>query len=93
MVYLFGDQTVPVLDSLRSLLLVQHNAPMKAFLDEALSALRLCISTLPATERLEFPQIESLGLLLEAMQKGPSHAALDSVCLCIYQIAYYMESV
>ncbi|CAJ0552555.1 Ff.00g006330.m01.CDS01 [Fusarium sp. VM40] len=92
-VFIFGDQSVPILDALQTTLLIRDNAILKQYLDEAFLALRREISTLPAQERSSFSQAETLGLVLEDVRKGQHGAALDSALLCLYEIAYYIELI
>ncbi|KAM5343388.1 hypothetical protein ACJ41O_011925 [Fusarium nematophilum] len=92
-IYVFGDQTLPVLDSLQGLLLIRDNSILKQFLDEAYIAVRREISGVPATERSGFPQTETLGLALEAIRRGQHSTALDSALLCIYEIGYYIDFI
>lgn len=92
-IYVFGDQTLPVHEGLQALVLVKDNHVLQGFLGKALSALQDEISALPATERGLFPQTESLGMLLEAVRKGPTHTALESAILCIHQLAHYIKYV
>ena len=68
-VYIVGDQTFPVFESLQRLRLVPDNAILKAFPGEAFSAIRREVSALPVTERDGFPQAENFGLFLEAIQR------------------------
>lgn len=89
-VYVFGDQTLDVLKNLQSLLLIADNALLTEFLNEAFHTVQHEISRLPSTQRHLFPQAETFGLLLDVVQKGRRHAALDSACVCIYEIAYYI---
>jgi naphtho-gamma-pyrone polyketide synthase len=90
-IFIFGDQSVPILDALQAILLIRDNAILKQYLDEAFLALRREISALPAQERSSITQAETLGLVLEDVRKGQHGAALDSALLCIYEIAYYIE--
>ncbi|KAI6756980.1 hypothetical protein HG530_011578 [Fusarium avenaceum] len=92
-VFIFGDQSVPILDALQAMLLIRDNAILKQYLDEAFLALRREISTLPAQERSSFSKAETLGLVLEDVRKGQDGAALDSALLCLYEIAYYIELI
>jgi naphtho-gamma-pyrone polyketide synthase len=90
-IFIFGDQSVPILDALQAILLIRDNAILKQYLDEAFLALRREISALPSQERSSISQAETLGLVLEDVRKGRYGAALDSALLCIYEIAYYIE--
>ncbi|KAM0278167.1 hypothetical protein ACHAO9_012273 [Fusarium lateritium] len=90
-VFIFGDQSVPIVDALQVILLIRDNAILKQYLDKAFLSLRREISILPAQDRSSFPQAETLGLVLEDVRKGQHSAALDSALLCIYEIAYYIE--
>lgn len=90
-VYIFGDQTLCVLKNLQNLLLVHDNAPLSIFLDEAFSVVHREISCLPSTEKDRFPRAETFGLLLDAIQNGKHHAALDSACVCVYEIGSYLQ--
>jgi naphtho-gamma-pyrone polyketide synthase len=90
-VYVFGDQSIAVLDKLQGLLQVEDNAILATFLREAFFAIRRETGSLPARERDSIAQAENLGLLLEAVRRDTSHAALDGCFLCIYEIGYYIE--
>ncbi|KAI1826624.1 polyketide synthase [Xylaria intraflava] len=90
-VYIFGDQSVPVLDKLQGLLQVKDNALLKSFLSDAFWAVRRETNALSSVDRQPIAQAENLGLLLEVVGKTTSHAALDSSFLCIYEIGYYLE--
>nr|ALQ32777.1 putative polyketide synthase [Fusarium babinda] len=92
-VYVFGDQSIPVLDKLQGLLLVKDNALLTSFLTEAFLAIRREIVALPTTERNSIPQAESLGLLLDGVKRNEPHPALDSVFLCIYEFGYYIDYI
>lgn len=90
-VYIFGDQTKPVFRDLSNLILVGGNAILTTFLNDSFFSIQREISTLPAAERDELPRVESFGLLVEAAQKGEPHGALDSACLCAYEIGSYIQ--
>ena len=90
-VFVFGDQTAPVLDQLHRLLLVRDNVHLATFFTEAFNAIRHEIALLPAAERRQFPQREALALLVEALRTSRPHAALDSALCCVYEIGYYIE--
>ncbi|RYP27845.1 hypothetical protein DL767_007493 [Monosporascus sp. MG133] len=89
--YLFGDQSIAVLDKLQGLLQVKDNATLTAFLSEAFLAIRRETGALPSRDRDSIVQAESLGLLLEAVRRSTTHAALESCFLCIYEIGYYID--
>lgn len=90
-VYIFGDQSNAVHDKLQGLLQVKDNAILSRFLSESFLVIRHEIQALPAREKDCIPPAESLGLLLEAVRRTGSHAALESSFLCIYEIGYYIE--
>lgn len=92
-VYIFGDQSIPVLDGLQELLMVKDDAPLTAFLNNSISAIQQEISALPSTEKEEIPRGDTLALLLNAVRKGTGHTAIESAFLCIYEIGYYIEYV
>ncbi|ENH68137.1 Aflatoxin biosynthesis polyketide synthase [Fusarium oxysporum f. sp. cubense race 1] len=90
-VYVFGDQSTPVLDKLQALLRVKDNALLTSFLGEAFLAVRHEIVSLSSIERKSIPEAESLSLLLEGVRRSEPHAALDSAFVCIYEIGYYID--
>ncbi|KNB01535.1 hypothetical protein FOXG_04757 [Fusarium oxysporum f. sp. lycopersici 4287] len=90
-VYVFGDQSTPVLDKLQALLRVKDNALLTYFLGEAFLAVRHEIVSLSSIERKSIPEAESLSLLLEGVRRSEPHAALDSAFVCIYEIGYYID--
>jgi naphtho-gamma-pyrone polyketide synthase len=90
-VYVFGDQSTPVLDKLQALVRVKDNALLTSFLGEAFLAVRREIVSLSSLERKSIPEAESLSLLLEGVRRSEPHAALDSAFVCIYEIGYYIE--
>ncbi|KAG5775036.1 hypothetical protein H9Q73_011283 [Fusarium xylarioides] len=90
-VYVFGDQSTPVLDKLQTLVRVKDNAPLNSFLGEAFLAVRREIVSLSSLERKSIPEAESLSLLLEGVRRSEPHAALDSAFVCIYEIGYYID--
>ncbi|EXL92030.1 polyketide synthase [Fusarium oxysporum II5] len=89
--YVFGDQSTPVLDKLQTLLRVKDNALLTSFLGEAFLAVRHEIVSLSSIERKSIPEAESLSLLLEGVRRSEPHAALDSAFVCIYEIGYYID--
>ncbi|KAF5637638.1 polyketide synthase [Fusarium tjaetaba] len=90
-VYVFGDQSTPVLDKLQALVRVKDNALLTSFLGEAFLAVRREIVSLSSLERKSIPEAESLSLLLEGVRRSEPHAALDSAFVCIYEIGYYID--
>ncbi|KAI0115705.1 polyketide synthase [Nemania sp. FL0031] len=90
-VYVFGDQSIPILDKLQRLLHVKDNALLSSFVNESFLAVRQETNSLSSIDRQSIPQAENLGLLLEIVGKSAPHAALDSCFLCIYEIGYYLE--
>ncbi|CVK91833.1 bikaverin cluster-polyketide synthase [Fusarium mangiferae] len=90
-VYVFGDQSTPVLDKLQALVRVKDNALLTSFLGEAFLAVRREIISLSSLERKSIPEAESLSLLLEGVRRSEPHAALDSAFVCIYEIGYYID--
>ncbi|ORY59299.1 polyketide synthase [Pseudomassariella vexata] len=91
-IYVFGDQTLDVSKKLQGLL-VSDSTLLTEFFDGAFRTLQREISRLPSSKRQEFPRSETLGLLLEAIQNGKRHSALDSALVTIYEIAYYIQWV
>lgn len=91
-IYLFGDQTIRVQGHLQGLLYVADNGILTSFLEKAFLAIQQEISRLPAAERDAFPQTETLGLLLDSINRnGKHHAALESALVCIYELGYYIK--
>nr|ALQ32989.1 putative polyketide synthase [Fusarium sp. NRRL 52700] len=90
-VYVFGDQSTPILDKLQALVRVKDNALLTSFLGEAFLAVRREIVSLSSLERKAIPEAESLSLLLEGVRRSEPHAALDSAFVCIYEIGYYID--
>nr|ALQ33037.1 putative polyketide synthase [Fusarium thapsinum] len=90
-VYVFGDQSTPVLDKLQALVRVKDNALLTSFLGEAFLAVRREIVSLSSLEKKSIPEAESLSLLLEGVRRSEPHAALDSAFVCIYEIGYYID--
>lgn len=87
-VYIFGDQSIPVLDKLQRLLHVKDNALLNSFVNESFLAVRRETNSLSSLDRQSIGQAENLGLLLETVGKSAPHAALDSCFLCMYEIGY-----
>lgn len=90
-IYIFGDQTRPVFRDLGNLILVGGNPILTTFLNESFFSIQREISSLRTTEKNELPQVESFGLLVEAAQKSEPHGALDSACLCAYEVGSYIQ--
>ncbi|THC96964.1 hypothetical protein EYZ11_003572 [Aspergillus tanneri] len=90
-IYLFGDQTVRVEESLHALLHTRDNPTLTSFLNEAFLAIQHEISQLPAGERGSLPTTETLGLLLDMIKKGHRHAAFESALICLCEIAEYIR--
>ncbi|KAI1152845.1 polyketide synthase [Nemania diffusa] len=90
-VYIFGDQSIPVLDKLKNLLRVKDNTFLNSFVNESFLAVQRETNSLASIDRQSIAQAENLGLLLEMVGKSAPHAALDSCFLCIYEIGYYLE--
>ncbi|KAF2650606.1 polyketide synthase [Lophiostoma macrostomum CBS 122681] len=90
-IFIFGDQTTRVEGNLRDLILIRNDALLASFLDESFLVLQREISTLPVSERGSLTKFRTLGLLVEVIQNGRRHAALESACLCIYEIGYYIR--
>ncbi|KAB8237687.1 type I polyketide synthase [Aspergillus alliaceus] len=90
-VYVFGDQSISVLDKLQRLVQVKDNAILASFLRKAFWAIQRETRALPSTDRKSIAQAESLGLLVEAVRRNTTHAALESCFLCVYEIGYYID--
>ncbi|KAJ8115386.1 hypothetical protein ONZ43_g4677 [Nemania bipapillata] len=90
-IYIFGDQSIPVLDKLQRLLRIKDNAFFNSFINESFLAIRRETNSLSSIDRQSIAQAENLGLLLEIIGNSTPHAALDSCFLCIYEIGYYLE--
>ncbi|KAF5676169.1 polyketide synthase [Fusarium heterosporum] len=90
-VYVFGDQSTPVVGNLQALLRVKHNVLLQAFLQEAFTCIQRETEALPATDKSSIPRAESLSLLVVEVKRGATHAAIESCFLCIYEIGYYLE--
>ncbi|KAF4121453.1 hypothetical protein GMORB2_1860 [Geosmithia morbida] len=92
-VYVFGDQSSPVLDKLDGLLRIKDNALLASFLNEAFLIISRETRSLPSADRVSVAQSESPSLLIEAVRRGTTHATLESSFLCIYEIGYYIDSL
>jgi naphtho-gamma-pyrone polyketide synthase len=90
-IYVFGDQSTPILGNLQSLLRIKNNALLQTFFNEAFAAIRRETKALPSIDRKHIVRAESLSLLVDEVKRGVTHAALESCFLCIYEIGYYLE--
>ncbi|KAI6776042.1 hypothetical protein HG530_002800 [Fusarium avenaceum] len=90
-IYVFGDQSTPVLGSLESLLRTKNNTLLKSFFNEAFNAIQRETEALPSIDRKHMVRAESLSLLVDEVKRGVTHPALESCFLCIYEIGYYIE--
>lgn len=92
-IVLFGDQTNAVEDKLRGLIADRSNVILVDFLRTAFSALQRAIHSLPSIDAALMPRCETLGLMIDAVQYGTRHVALDNALLCTYEIGLFLSYV
>ncbi|KAJ6784566.1 hypothetical protein PWT90_06486 [Aphanocladium album] len=92
-VVLFGDQTNAVEHKLQGLIAGSSNVILAEFLNAAFRAIQKEIYKLPSTDGMQMPRSETLGLLIDAVQSGKRHAALDNALLCMYEVGLYLSHV
>ncbi|KAM0226570.1 hypothetical protein ACHAQD_000494 [Fusarium lateritium] len=90
-VYVFGDQSTPVLGDLQGLLRINNNALLQTFFNEAFVAIQRETEVLHPIDKKHMVRAESLSLLIDEVKRGATHAALESCFLCIYEVGYYLE--
>lgn len=90
-IYVFGDQSMPILGGLQSLLQIKNNALLKTLFNEAFAAIQRETEALPSIDKKHMVRAESLSLLVDEVKRGVTHPALESCFLCIYEIGYYIE--
>lgn len=90
--FVFGDLTAdPGPQGIRSLLRVSGNHVLADFLNASFLSLQHEIHNLDSIERNTFPQVETLGLLAEAVERGYRNSALDAAFVCINQIGFCIQ--
>ena len=91
-VLVFGDQAVPYESELLKLLSNKDNPTLTSFFDQACHSLRAEIGHLPPSEQSKFPQFSTLSELLDkARSLAKVNCAIDSVAVCLYQLASFIE--
>jgi naphtho-gamma-pyrone polyketide synthase len=90
-IYVFGDQSTPILGNLQSLLRIKKNALLKSFFNKAFTAIQRETEALPSIDRKHMVRAESLSLLVDEVKRGVTNTALESCFMCIYEIGYYIE--
>lgn len=92
-IILFGDQSEAFIPSLRHLLCVQDNPLLTSFFDTAYSTLRRELAQHPQLAQ-DFPEFLSVdNLFWRYTESGSRHPAIESVLVCIFQIASLLKSV
>lgn len=94
-VILFGDQTTDPCPLLKPLLRSSTSLPtLKAFFDKTADALRQELAHAEPSDRLAFPTFNTIPGLVEAYsQLDDPDVAVDSVLLCVYQLALVLTYV
>jgi iron transport multicopper oxidase len=92
---LFGDQSLDTHDFLADLC---HRGNLsvlsRSFLEQVDTALREEVDQLPSLERQRLPNFSSIQDLNKRYHNGGvKNSAVDSVLLCITQLAHYIELV
>ncbi|KAJ9488637.1 hypothetical protein VN97_g4672 [Penicillium thymicola] len=90
-VYLFGDQTTDFDSGLRRLLHAKNDSLLAAFFQKSYYALRKEITSLPPSERQQFPRFTSIVDLLARFKESGPNPALESALTTIYQLACFIH--
>lgn len=87
-ILLFGDQTGDARSTLLSVIRCKQHAALAAFLEKVNVALREEVTKQPRLVRAQIPQFSSiLDLADRYYEKGVRNAAVESVLLCVCQLA------
>ncbi|KAJ5398556.1 hypothetical protein N7465_009045 [Penicillium sp. CMV-2018d] len=90
-VYLFGDQTADSDSGLRRLLHAKNDSLLAAFFQKSYYALRKEITSLPPSERQQFPRFTSIVDLLARFKESGPNPALESALTTIYQLGCFIH--
>ncbi|KAE8384533.1 hypothetical protein BDV23DRAFT_176984 [Aspergillus alliaceus] len=90
-VIVFGDQTTDFRAGLRQLLGVENNGLLTSFLEWVYFKLRQEIGHLSFTEQQLFPRFTSIIDLLARYEETDGHPVLESILVCIYHIAAFIQ--
>ncbi|KAJ5979309.1 hypothetical protein N7501_002651 [Penicillium viridicatum] len=90
-VYLFGDQTADSDSGLRQLLHAKNDSLLAAFFQKSYYALRKEITSLPPSERQQFPRFTSIVDLLARFKESGPNPALESALTTIYQLGCFIH--
>ncbi|CRL29453.1 Beta-ketoacyl synthase [Penicillium camemberti] len=90
-VYLFGDQTADFDSGLRRLLHAKNDSLLAAFFQKSYYALRKEITSLPPSERQQFPRFTSIVDLLARFKELGPNPALESALTTIYQLGCFIH--
>lgn len=90
-VYLFGDQTADFDSGLRRLLHAKNDSLLAAFFQKSYYALRKEITSLPPSERQQFPRFTSIVDLLARFKESGPNPALESALTTIYQLGCFIH--
>ncbi|CAI7612196.1 unnamed protein product [Penicillium discolor] len=90
-VYLFGDQTADFDSGLRRLLHAKNDSLLAAFFQKSYHALRKEITSLPPSERQQFPRFTSIVDLLARFKELGPNPALESALTTIYQLGCFIH--
>ncbi|KAK1725305.1 type I polyketide synthase [Colletotrichum acutatum] len=90
-IFLFGDQTARFAPALQELLLNKNSPYLTAFVGRVNFALKKEISSLPVTERQNFPSFVDVGDLVSKFQQDTKNPALESTLVCFYQLCAFIQ--
>ncbi|RPB26895.1 conidial pigment polyketide synthase PksP/Alb1 [Terfezia boudieri ATCC MYA-4762] len=92
-IFLFGDQTNSYDAGLCHLLQIKDNPLLSALFERVNYALRLHIGQLPSIQKELFPRFTSLHeLLARYRETSDTNPALDSMFVCLHQLALFISS-
>lgn len=92
-VYVFGDQTYDVADTLLTLTQAHDDALLLDFLSRSRDVLQHEVRRLPAHQREQCPQFTSLADLVLLYRRGTLNTALLQALTCIAQLGLFLGRV
>lgn len=92
-VYVFGDQTYDVADTLLSLSQTRNDTLLLDFLSRSCDVLHHEVSRLPAHQRERCPSFTSLADLVPLYRRGTLNTAFIQALTCIAQLGLFLGRV
>lgn len=89
--YLFGDQTYDVADTLQDLTHVRDDALVSDFLEKASGVLKHEVSCLTAKQREQCPRFARILDLLPYYRAGTLNPALVQALTCVAQLGLFLQ--